>query len=220
MVAVGAAVVACCRAAYAFLATVTADGQSIKYAYVGSGLLDPDRGCFQEGASALAVQVDAKIVVGGAVCGYGSWISRFGEDLRLDEGSPLQLRRVQPRGNAPLRGVRTMGHVRLTTTVGTNAPASVIVSVRRATHVGSAPGTVDRVASGRPVTLLPGSSAGRTILKRSSKRVESKTANGRVALRLLLPSGSFPRGSWGVATVRAVDTRGRTTALEMEFRTR
>jgi len=219
VVTAGAAMNAsCCRGSYAFLATVTADGQSTQFELVGFGP-DPDHDdCFEEAASAVAVQPDAKIVVGGWVCGHGSWISRFSEDLRPDEGSPLEIRRIRPPGSTPMRAVRSTALVRLTAMAALSAPASVVVSVRHAKPLESIPGELHAVASGRPVLLLPGSSAGGLTLKRSSNSVASKsTLSGRVPLRLLLPSRTFPRGSWGVATVRALDNRGRNATLEIEF---
>ena len=208
---------ACCRGSYGFLATVTADGQATRFELVGFGP-DPEHDCWDEAASAVAVQPDAKIVVGGATCGLGSWISRYGEDLRLDEGSPLEMHRVRPPGSTRARAVRSTALVRLAATVALSAPASVAVSVRHAKPLESIPGELHAVASGRPVLLLSGSSVGRTTLRRSRNAVGSKsTLSGRVPLRLLLPSRTFPRGSWGVATVRALDNRGRNATLEIEF---
>ena len=218
----GSAIAACCnQGSYAYLAKFSPDGQSAHFEYAGSGLLDPDHECFHESASAVTVQSDANILVGGWVCDYGSWIARYGPDLRVDAGSPLRLHRTQPRGNAPVRATSATSLTRLTTTVGASAPARVTVSVRRATLLEGIPGKLVPIAGGTLISLLPGSSAGRTTLKRPAKTVAAITnPSGRVTLRLLLPRNRFPRGSWGIATVRAADTRGRGAVLEIEFVTR
>ena len=209
------------KASYSFVARVTSKGHVTRFSYEGTGLIDPDHDCFAEGASALALQPDAMVLVGGSVCDLTAWVARYTPNLRLDAGSPLRISRVQPRGRAPVRAARTGSVVRLATTVRASAPSHVAVSVRRAELFEGIPGKKIPVWTGGRVSLLPGTVVGGVRLKRRARTVEADSSRtGRLALRLLLPTRAFPRGGWGLVTVRARDDRGRMATLEIEFVTR
>jgi uncharacterized delta-60 repeat protein len=218
-VAVGSSVNASSsKGSFAFLGKITRDGQAAHFAYLGSGLLDPDSDCFSEGAGAVTVQPDAKIVVGGWACESGAWVARYMPGLRPDAGEPLRIRRVRPSGSAPVRAASAGAVVRLTTTVRSGAPSHVAVSVRRAELFKAISGKKHPVPTGGRVALLPGSVVGGVRLQRRARTVEADSSRtGRLALRLRLPTRAFPRGGWGLVTVRALDDRGRTASLEIEF---
>ena len=189
--------------------------------YHGPGLTDPDQSCWGEGANAVAVQADGKVVVAGGACDYAAVVARYTADLQLDAGLPLRVRRIRPQGTAVVRAGRAGSAVRLSTTVRANAAARVVVSVRRADLIEGIPGKMVPRPRGGRVVLLPGSAAGVVTLKRAARTIEADLRrSGELRLRLLLPARVFPRGRWGVATVHARDDRGRTSTLDIEFVTR
>ena len=133
VVAVGTSDVATSyKGSYAFLGTVTRDGQGAHLADVGSEVFAIDKDCFEEGANALAVQPDAKVLVGGSVCEETSWIARYARDLRLDAGTPLRLHDTRPQSVRSLRASNTTTFAQLTARIRATVPAHVLVTVRRA----------------------------------------------------------------------------------------
>ena len=217
IVAVGSWVATCCYSvSYAFLGTLTRDGQVAQLESIGSGRGDPEEGCFAEKAEAVSVQADARILVGGLVCGSTSWIARFTKDLRLDVGSPLRLHRTQARGTASLRAPGPNSLTQLTATVKASSPAHVLVTVRPAKSVKGIPGAL--IATGGRLPLQPGSAAGQVTLKRPAKKIEAVTdQSGRISLRLLVAPRLFSRGDRGIATVHARDAQGRMAEVAIEF---
>jgi uncharacterized delta-60 repeat protein len=214
-VAVGSSVPTCCygRVSYALVGTLTQDGRQAHVELLGSGMLDPDAGCVSEGASVVTLQPDAKVLVGGWVCEWGTWVARLTQDLRPDAGPRLRLQRTQPSGTASLRAAGTNSRTRLTAAVRASTSARVVVSVRRARLVNGR-----LVATGNRVWLQPGSAAGRRTLKMRSRAIEAPTdESGQLSLRLLFSPELFSRGDRGIATLRAVDPRGQTAELTIEF---
>jgi uncharacterized delta-60 repeat protein len=216
VVAVGSSVVATSyKGSYAFLGTVTRDGQGAHLADAGSEVFAIDKDCFEEGANALAVQPDAKVLVGGSVCEETSWVARYARDLRLDAGTPLRLHDTRPRSIRSLRASNTSSLAQLTALVRATVPAHVLVTVRRA-RFGENSSAV--VGAGGRVWLQPGTAAGDRTLRRRSKAIAAQIDHsGRLSLRLLFSPRLFARGDLGMVTVRARDDQGRTTELEIPF---
>ncbi len=165
-------------------------------------LIDPEKDCWGDSASTIAVQPDGKILVGGWDC-EDAVLARYLPDLRLDErGLRLRVTRF-PTSGKPVP-IRARGPLR-------TAEARV-----RLNHSGTLTLTVRRsdpslgVGVGQFFRLLPGSSVGRTTLRGTARQITVPLKKASVvAVRLSFrPDALKPDASY-VLNIQATDSRGR-----------
>ena len=177
-IAGGWIVAACCKGEYWFAARVTPEG--IWRDGPAPGLIDPEHDCYGEDATALAVQPDGKILVGGSTCS-GNRVGRYTPELELDAGESLIVDSSRLRAFAVGGNVRILGNLRV------SDKARVTVSVGGA-------------------RLLSGSRLGQARLAQDARALSASVRRpSLLPLRLVLAGGARIY----TVRVRAADARGR-----------
>jgi uncharacterized delta-60 repeat protein len=196
-----------------FVHRVGPSGASLGPSVGGAGYPQPERDCWGDYASSIAVQPDGKILVGGGTCD-ADVLARYLPDLRLDaDGTKLSVRRAPP-STSPipigLTGRRRVAMARVSIDHAGTVTATVRPFSRKT-------GGIDWKAT--PLVLLPGTLAGKTTLRGRAREVSvSLSKAGVVKLRLLLPAAALqPKASYALV-VRARDTRSRNAVLQAVLR--
>jgi uncharacterized delta-60 repeat protein len=168
--------------------------------YTAEPTADVRYDCWDERATAIAVQQDGKLLIAGDRCADGGWLSYLGrltQDLQLDAGPPLKTTLTDVR-------VQARAHTkRVTATLHLSDAASVTVAITR--------------AHGTDVKLLRGSALGKSSMRMPRSLRASFAAASRVRVVLVYDRARMSSAALSIS-VWASDARDRYAYVHVPLR--